>query len=86
MNDRGKTQSTYITDSSPILLCSIEKLEKMPLHNKTAFVRLIPTSKIKSEIKQKCALLPAPFVWNFKGKQILNILSAQMQTMIQEES
>jgi hypothetical protein len=58
----------------------------MSIHNKTASDRLIPTSKIKSVTRANFARLPAPFVLNFTGKQILIILSAQIQTMIQAES
>jgi hypothetical protein len=41
---------------------------------------------MKSEIKANFALLPAPFVLNCNGKQVLSVLSAQIQTIIQAES
>jgi hypothetical protein len=41
---------------------------------------------MKNEIKANLALLPAPFVLNLNGKQILKVLSAQIQTIIQAES
>jgi hypothetical protein len=55
-------------------------------YRKVASDTFTPASKMKSKINANFALLPTPFVMNFNGKQILNVLSAQIQTMIQAES
>ena len=81
ISNTGTRQRIYMSDISLITLnLSLYRQYKM------SFGRFIPESIIKSEMKRNFALLPAPLVLNFRGKYMLNILSAHMQTIIHDDS